>query len=204
MRRIAALASLVDKDSKVIDIGTDHAYLPIYLYEHGFTTQVTGSDVSKNVLEYGKKNLKKHNLDKKIDLILSNGFQDTPGNYDIAVISGMGFNTIKEILSFPVLPKTIIISSHNDLMSLRKFMNSLNYKIDKEIFLLDKNRYYVMIKYVLGFEALKPEEIILGVNPSKEYISYLLDKYKNIYNKSHNEEYLDIIKLIEKKLDCQS
>ena len=29
--RIIAIASLVDANSSVIDIGTDHAYLPIYL-----------------------------------------------------------------------------------------------------------------------------------------------------------------------------
>lgn len=31
MNRIEAIASLVDNDALVVDIGTDHAYLPIYL-----------------------------------------------------------------------------------------------------------------------------------------------------------------------------
>ena len=34
MKRIETLASLVDKDAYVLDIGTDHAYLPIYLYKN--------------------------------------------------------------------------------------------------------------------------------------------------------------------------
>ncbi len=40
MIRIKALASLVDKDSGLVDIGTDHALLPIYLYENEITKKL--------------------------------------------------------------------------------------------------------------------------------------------------------------------
>lgn len=47
MKRIETLASLVDKDAYVLDIGTDHAYLPIYLYKNNITKSIVGSDISK-------------------------------------------------------------------------------------------------------------------------------------------------------------
>ena len=37
MKRLEMIASLVTKDAKIIDIGTDHAYLPIYLYKNNIT-----------------------------------------------------------------------------------------------------------------------------------------------------------------------
>ena len=36
--RIEKIASLVYKDASVIDIGTDHCYLPIYLYKNNKRT----------------------------------------------------------------------------------------------------------------------------------------------------------------------
>ena len=98
MIRIKALASLVDKDSRLVDIGTDHALLPIYLYENEITKKVTGSDISSNALEFAKNNLKKHNLSDKIKLIVSDGFTNLNDEYDTAVISGMGTDTIKKML----------------------------------------------------------------------------------------------------------
>lgn len=60
----------------MIDIGTDHAYLPIYLYKRGITKRVDGSDVSEEILKFGRKNLIKNNLDDKINLIVSDGFKN--------------------------------------------------------------------------------------------------------------------------------
>ena len=131
MIRIKALASLVDKDSRLVDIGTDHALLPIYLYENEITKKVTGSDISSNALEFAKNNLKKHNLSDKIKLIVSDGFTNLNDEYDTAVISGMGTDTIKKILDRENLPKKLIISSHKNVDKLRLFMNKKGYKIIK-------------------------------------------------------------------------
>ena len=63
MKRIETLASLVDKDAYVLDIGTDHAYLPIYLNKNDITKSLVGSDISKNALEYANTNLVKYGLE---------------------------------------------------------------------------------------------------------------------------------------------
>lgn len=201
MIRIEKIASLVDKDAKVIDIGTDHAYLPIYLYEHDITHNITASDISSNVLEYSKSNLKKHNLDKKIRLVLSDGFKNITDTYDIAVISGVGTHTIMNILSNEVLPKTLIISSHNDMLLLRNFMQRINYKLVKELVVLENNKYYSIIKYTKGIEALDSYTALVGKSHNQEYTNHLLTKYKDIYQKSHNPKYLEYINIIERKQD---
>ncbi|MEG1506568.1 MAG: class I SAM-dependent methyltransferase, partial [Bacilli bacterium] len=113
--RIISLACLVDKDSSVLDIGTDHAYLPIYLIKNNICKNVTASDISKNVLEYSKKNIIKYNMEDKIKLVLSDGFSNITDEFDIAVIAGMGFNTIKKILDTDKLPNKLIIQCNNDL-----------------------------------------------------------------------------------------
>ena len=104
MKRIETLASLVDKDAYVLDIGTDHAYLPIYLYKNNITKSIVGSDISKNALEYAKTNLVKYGLENKIKLIVSDGFKNINETFDIAIISGVGTGTIKKILDYNNLP----------------------------------------------------------------------------------------------------
>ena len=201
MIRIKALASLVDKDSRLVDIGTDHALLPIYLYENEITKKVTGSDISSNALEFAKNNLKKHNLSDKIKLIVSDGFTNLNDEYDTAVISGMGTDTIKKILDRNNLPKKLIISSHKNVDELRLFMNKKGYKIIKEITLKDNDIYYDMIKYEKGIETLSNYDILVGKSNDTEYKLYILDKYKRIYKKSKNDKYLEYINIIERKQD---
>ena len=201
MIRIKALASLVDKDSRLVDIGTDHALLPIYLYENEITKKVTGSDISSNALEFAKNNLKKHNLSDKIKLIVSDGFTNLNDEYDTAVISGMGTDTIKKILDRENLPKKLIISSHKNVDKLRLFMNKKGYKIIKEITLKDNDIYYDMIKYEKGIETLSNYDILVGKSNDTEYKMYILDKYKRIYKKSKNDKYLEYINIIERKQD---
>ncbi len=201
MIRIKALASLVDKDSRLVDIGTDHALLPIYLYENEITKKVTGSDISSNALEFAKNNLKKHNLSDKIKLIVSDGFTNLNDEYDTAVISGMGTDTIKKILDRENLPKKLIISSHKNVDKLRLFMNKKGYKIIKEITLKDNDIYYDMIKYEKRIETLSNYDILVGKSNDTEYKLYILDKYKRIYKKSKNDKYLEYINIIERKQD---
>lgn len=201
MIRIKALASLVDKDSRLVDIGTDHALLPIYLYENEITKKVTGSDISSNALEFAKNNLKKHNLSDKIKLIVSDGFTNLNDEYDTTVISGMGTDTIKKILDRENLPKKLIISSHKNVDKLRLFMNKKGYKIIKEITLKDNDIYYDMIKYEKGIETLSNYDILVGKSNDTEYKLYILDKYKRIYKKSKNDKYLEYINIIERKQD---
>ena len=113
-KRLEAIASLVNKDAFTLDIGTDHAYLPIYLINNNITNKVIASDISKNVLSQSLNNLKKYNLDDKVLLVQSDGFNNIKDNVDIAVIAGMGAHTIINIINkAKTLPEKLIIQSKN-------------------------------------------------------------------------------------------
>ena len=204
-KRLKAIASLIDKNSKVIDIGTDHAYLPIFLYNNKITTKITATDVSEKVLENSFKNLTKNELENKIKLIKSDGFNNVCEKYDIAVIAGMGAYTIIKILNSSNLPDKLIIQSNNNIDILRKNMNELNYKIDKELAILDKNKYYNIIKYEKGNEKLNNNQLLFGKSNNKNYYKYLLEKNNILYKKTKNEKYLSNIanlqNIIQKILD---
>ena len=107
--RLKTIASLVDPHLSVVDIGTDHAYIPIYLVEFNIKNNVLAADISEKVLKSARENIKKHGLEDKIKISLSDGFTNIDETYDIAIISGMGTSTIKEILNAPNIPNTLIM-----------------------------------------------------------------------------------------------
>lgn len=201
MNRLEAIASLVDNDALVVDIGTDHAYLPIYLYENDITKNIVASDISSNALLFAKNNLEKHNLSSKIKLVVSDGFKNLDECFDIAIISGVGTETIKKILDNEVLPNKLILSSHKNVSDLREYMFKIGYKIEKEIIVYENNIYYNIIKYVKGKDNLSKYDLLVGLSNDINYKKHLLNKYKEIYEKSHDKKYLEFINIIERKQD---
>ena len=201
MNRIEAIASLVDNDALVVDIGTDHAYLPIYLYENDITKNIVASDISSNALLFAKNNLEKHNLSSKIKLVVSDGFKNLDECFDIAIISGVGTETIKKILDNEVLPNKLILSSHKNVSDLREYMFKIGYKIEKEIIVYENNIYYNIIKYIKGKDNLSRYDLLVGLSNDINYKKHLLNKYKEIYEKSHDKKYLEFINIIERKQD---
>ena len=193
--RLLAIASLIDKGSSVLDVGTDHAYLPIILSQNKKCKSIIASDVSSNALKIAKDNLKKYHIDD-VKLILSNGLDSINEEYDTIVLAGMGTSTIIKILENKKLPNTLIISSNNDLYKLRKFMNKIKYKIKEEIVILEKNKYYDIIKYQKGNEKLSYFKKMYGKSNDKKYYKYLLANEKFIFKKVNLFKKLNLLKNI--------
>ena len=183
-KRLQAVATLVDIKSRVIDVGCDHAYLDIYLTQNN-DNKCIATDINKNALEQAKKNIKKYNLEDKIETKLTNGLTDiNVKDNDNIVISGMGTYTILEILKTNNLSNTLIISSNNNIDILRKEVINLGYYIDSEIFIIDKNKPYIIIKFIKGIKKYSKLDILLGpiLKNNIEYKKYFIKKYKNILN----------------------
>lgn len=194
--RLKTIVKLVDKEASVVDIGTDHAYIPIYLVQNNITNDCLATDISPKVLEYAKKNIKDNHLEDIISLKVSDGFKNIDRLYDIAIIAGMGASSIIDILKGDNIPNTLIIESNNNLGKLRRFINDLGYKIEKEIVIYDK-KYYSIIKYIKKREILSEEEILFGKSNNLDYYRYLLNKYQKIYDMSGKEEHQKYIAMLE-------
>ena len=183
-KRLQAVATLVDISARVIDVGCDHAYLDIYLTQNN-DNKCIATDINKNALEIAKKNIKKYNLEDKIETKITNGLTDIKvKDTDNIVICGMGTHTILEILKTNNLSNTLIISSNNNIDILRKEVINLGYYIDSEIFIIDKNKPYIIIKFIKGTKKYSKLDILLGpiLKNNTEHKKYIIKKYKNILN----------------------
>ena len=200
--RLKALASLVDTKS-IIDVGCDHALLDVYLTQKGIKCR--GTDISSNCIKLAKENLKKYNLEDKIELFVTDGLNgidilDT----DTIVIAGMGTNTILDIIKN--INNPLILLSNNDIFKLRKEVIKKGYYIDNELAIKDGKYYYTIIKFKKGNKKYKYSDYILGPilkNNNKDYYKYLYNKhlknynnisFKNIFKKISEKRILKIIK----------
>lgn len=97
--RLLCITSFAEKGCKVADIGTDHAYIPIWLVAHSIAESAIAMDIKEGPLRRADDNIKKFSLESRISTRLSNGLEKlVAGEVDTVVIAGMGGILINEIL----------------------------------------------------------------------------------------------------------
>ena len=98
--RLRAVAALIRPGSRVADIGTDHAYLPVWLVQVGVCPTAIASDVKPGPLAAAKTHIRAAGLESKIAVRLGDGLATVaPSEADDIVIAGMGGETIAAILA---------------------------------------------------------------------------------------------------------
>lgn len=179
-KRLASIASNIDKEDKVVDIGCDHGYLSIYLKAVNGNKVVIATDINENALNMAKKNINKNSI--LIETRLGNGLDVIKHNeVDTIIISGMGGNTILNILKKNKLKyiKKIVIQSNTDIPLIRKYINKLGYTIKNEQLIIDKNIYYIIITFTKGRHKYTKKELYFGPILLKEN-NYLFNEKKAI------------------------
>lgn len=193
-KRIKKLASLVDSDAYVIDVGCDHGLLDIYLTLRN-NNKCVACDIKESALNNAIENIKKYNLN--IDVKQSDGLNniDVPP-HSTCVIAGMGTSMILHILNNNKIANldNLIIQTNNDYEELRKEVLKLGFYIVDEVVIQDKKIWYVIIKFKKGYRKYNKIEYIFGPILLKKidadtfsYFNYELHKYKNILNSIPNK-----------------
>ena len=204
--RLKRVASYVDDNSYIIDVGCDHALLDIYLVKTKKNVKTIASDISDGPLEYAYKNIEKENLLNKIKITKRNGIDNLEKEVDTIVISGMGTSNVLGIIfrnkeNLKNIKK-IIISSNNDWYSLRKIFTENNYYIKEEDIILENDKFYPIVIFEKGTKKYKKYElkygpILLKSNNEifKKYIEKEITKLSNIKNNLTNKYLIKKIKL---------
>jgi len=190
-KRLKEISDFILPTDRVVDIGCDHALVDIYLCEEYDDIKIIASDIHEDALKSARNNIEKHNLSSRIETRLGDGLTIVnPNEFDTILIAGMGFYTIKKILSNK--PKMInypkiVIQCNTDVVKLRKFVIKLGYKITKEKLDIDNDIIYTIIEFNKGEEKYDYDQIYFGPEILKnkdelfyEYYSKKLLKYENL------------------------
>lgn len=136
--RLAAAASLVPPCGCMADIGTDHAYLPLYLLQAGRIGCAVASDIHEGPAARAEEHIRREGLLEKISVRVGGGLATlAAGEADGAVIAGMGGLMIRKILEkSPEIAagmKWFVLQPQNHAGELRVWLSKNGYRIEREL-----------------------------------------------------------------------
>lgn len=108
--RLSAIAGLVTRGNRLVDVGCDHGYLPVSLYLDGKIPGAIAMDVRKGPLSRAQEHISQYGLDAYIETRLSDGLEALkPGEGDTLVIAGMGGPLMERILNYGCYQSVFIL-----------------------------------------------------------------------------------------------
>lgn len=193
-KRLKTIGDLVESHSFVLDVGTDHGLLVIYLLQKGI--KAVGSDNKEGPVENAKKNLKRNKIDGEIRI--GDGL-DALQDEDTVVISGMGglniINILRNNLAKAKKINTFIISPNNYVEAVRRYLVKIGFYIDNEVLVKDKYIYNVIV-FKKGHKFYNKRDYYFGPvlrrNQDKLFKEYFTNDKKSkliIYNLLDKKQY---------------
>jgi len=183
-KRLLSCANFVRAGAHFADIGTDHAYLPIFLLKSGRIESAVCSDVNSGPLLIAEKNAKEANLSEKMRFILSDGADGLSGlGITDAAICGMGGELIAEIVSradfFRSCGLRLILQPMSHPEAIRRCLCGLGYEILEEAYSSDSGKFYVALlaEYTGRIEEHDDFYYEFGALPKREEMPHEMLEY---------------------------
>lgn len=166
--RLRGLAELVPPGAGFADIGTDHAYLPVWLILHGVIDRAIAADLRRGPLDRARETAERYSVAEKMDFRLCDGLTGLrPGEADTITIAGMGGETIAHILERAPWTKgegiSLILQPMSSQSDLRRWLSENSYLIERERIVREEKTLYVIMLVKAGeMGTLTPAELWAG------------------------------------------
>lgn len=216
--RLIAIANLVRKNKIFADIGTDHAYLPVYLVENGIVNRAIAADLRVGPLENAKLAVESYNYSDKIELRLSDGLDNFKENeVEEIAVAGMGGLLISSFIERTTWLRNsdihLILQPMTHVEELRKALFDNGFIIDNEVVAEDDDKLYIVLSVYFYGDATAYTDLDLIVGRlslnqddlSKKYLSKIYEKYnkKLVALKKANKDCEDLEKIVGELSECQ-
>ena len=211
--RLMKIAGMIQKGDRVADIGTDHAYLPVFLIREGIASFVYACDVADGPLLNAKVNIERLKA-KNIELRKGDGLNAVkPQEADTFIIAGMGGDLIIKILSDCDWIKNeryeLLLQPMTSVEDLHAFLMKNGFEIKEEQAVISAGRVYSVIKAVYSGNCreVSPKDYYLGklscnlgsaeqvyIKRKRRILQKLAEDIKNI--ESEQQRYKEIVEVI--------
>ena len=141
--RIQTMVDLYPVVDCIADIGCDHGYTAIALFEAGKAEKLFACDIGKEPLEMAKKNVRFRGLEDKISCRLGNGLEALEkGECKHLLLSGMGGMLMIQILEKRIEEfETILLSPQSDYEKVWRFLYPYM-ELMEDCYVKEKNKFY--------------------------------------------------------------
>jgi len=194
--RLKAIVSMIGECDSVIDVGTDHGYVPIYLVKNAIIKKAIASDINKGPVAKAKNNIDINKTSQQISCRLGSGLSTVKkGEVQIAIIAGMGGNLIRDIIDadLDVVKelKYMVLQPVQNAEVLREYLYSTGYDIVDEEICYEDGKFYEIIKARYNTRPVSLDDIYYEISKilldkrqtvMKKFIEFKLQKYSKVYD----------------------
>ena len=184
-KRLGAVASYVQKGSRLADVGSDHAYLPLFLVEKGIIDYAVAGEVVQGPYQSALTNVAQAGKEKLIQVRLANGLSanESSDQIDTITIAGMGGRLIADILEAGmdklVGVQRLILQPNNREDELRIWLQEQDFQIVAEELVTENQKFYEILVVEPGSMELTPLEQRFGPCLLQEKSAVFLAKWQS-------------------------
>lgn len=200
--RLQTIANEIKQGETMADIGTDHGFLPIYLWEAGICPHVIMADISRGSLDKARDNCKMLHPGQEFDLRLGSGIEVLEnGEVDAVAIAGMGGILMTEILGADFEKahsfKRLILQPRNHVGKLRYWLLNNGFKIVNEQLVREG-------KFICEILTVEPKEVAVSMNQDEDDIEYQyphsLIRFKNELTEEYLQRKLNLERQVQRSM----
>lgn len=183
-KRLELVASFVPQGAILLDVGSDHAYLPIELVERGKIESAIAGEVVEGPYQSAVKNVEAHGLKEKIQVRLANGLAafEEADQVSVITIAGMGGRLIARILEEGLDKlanvERLILQPNNREDDLRIWLQDNDFQIVAESILEEAGKFYEILVVEVGQMKLSASDVRFGPFLSKEVSPVFVQKWQ--------------------------
>ena len=183
-KRLESVASFVPQGAILLDVGSDHAYLPIDLIERGQIESAIAGEVVEGPYQSAVKNVEAHGLKEKIQVRLANGLAafEEADQVSVITIAGMGGRLIARILEEGLDKlanvERLILQPNNREDDLRIWLQDHGFEIVAENILEEAGKFYEILVVEAGQMKLSSSDVRFGSFLSKEVSPVFVQKWQ--------------------------
>ena len=183
-KRLELVASFVPQGAILLDVGSDHAYLPIDLVERGKIEGAIAGEVVEGPYQSAVKNVEAHGLKEKIQVRLANGLSafEEADQVSVITIAGMGGRLIARILEEGLDKlanvERLILQPNNREDDLRIWLQENGFQIVAESILEEAGKFYEILVVEAGQMKLSASDVRFGLFLSKEVSPVFVQKWQ--------------------------
>lgn len=197
--RLTRVASFVPNGSKVCDVGSDHAYLPVYLIQNDQISCAIAGEVVEGPFLSAKQTVRDYRMEDRIEVRLGDGLQILSKEDEITAVTicGMGGELISRILEAGYSGshlngrERLILQPNVAEHFVREWLMNHSYQIVEETVVQDNHRLYEIIVAEPVGKRVKYTELELKYGPIllKEATELCVAKWTRMNRK--NKEILE-------------